>query len=145
MIEIELTEPKKTSCECCGGTSTSLTRFVYKGGDAFAIYYAAFSNNHPENAVVGVISIGGWGSDGVPPDRVAFPFRIWEGEENFNVGLMNASESPYNGINLLGRMLDREEALAHPWVKDVFHITDHISTDDTEVINFFKLDSSAVN
>ena len=145
MIEIELTEPKKSTCECCGGTSISLTRFVYKDDDAFAIYYAAFSDNHPENAVIAVISIGSWESDSVPPDRVAFPFQIWEGEKNFNVGLMNASESPYNGINLLGKMLDREEALEHPWIEDVFHITDHITTDDTEIINFFKLNSSAVN
>ena len=145
MIEIELTEPKKSTCECCGGTSTSLTRFVNKDGDAFAIYYASFSDNHPESAVIGVISIGSWGSDGIPPDRVAFPFRLWQNEENFNVGLTNADESPWNGIKLLGRMLDREEALSHPWIEDVFHITDHITADDTEVINFFKLDSSAVN
>lgn len=145
MIEIELTEPNKSICECCGGTSTSLTRFVYKDGDAFAIYYASFSDNHPEGAVVGVISIGGWGGDDIPPNRVAFPFRLWEGEENFNVGLTNADESPWKGIELLGKMLDREEALSHPWVDDVFHITDHITEDDTEVINFFKLDSSAVS
>jgi len=145
MIEIELTEPKKSTCECCGGTSTSLTRFVYKDGDAFAIYYASFSDNHPESAVIGVISVGGWGGDGIPLNRAAFPFRLWEGEENFNVGLTNANESPWNGIELLGKMLDREEALSHHWIEDVFHITDHITEDDTEVINFFKLDSSAIN
>ena len=145
MIKIELTEPKKSTCECCSGTSTSLTRFVYKDSDAFAIYYAVFSDNHPENAVIGVISIGGWGSEGVPPNRVAFPFRLWKGEENFNVGLTNANESPWNGVKFLGKMLDREEALLHPWIEDVFHITDHITEKDTEVINFFKLDSSAVN
>jgi hypothetical protein len=27
-------------------------------------------------------------------------------------------------------MLDREEALAHPRIKDVFHITDHMVEDD---------------
>ena len=145
MIEIELTEPKKSTCGCCGGTSTSLTRFVYKDGDAFAIYYASFSDNHPESAVIGVISIGGWGGDGVPPSRAAFSFRLWQGEKNYNVGLTNADESPWNGIELLGKMLDREEALSHHWIEDVFHITDHITEDDTEVINFFKLDSSAVN
>jgi hypothetical protein len=26
--------------------------------------------------------------------------------------------------------LDRQEALAHPWVKDVFHITDHAVLED---------------
>jgi hypothetical protein len=145
MIEIELTKPNKSACECCGGMTTSLTRFVYKNGDAFAIYYATFSDNHPESAVIGVISIGDWGSDGISPNRVAFPFRLWQGEENYNVGLMNADESPWNGVELLGKMLDREESLSHPWVKDVFHITDHITDDDTEIINFFKLDSSAIN
>ena len=98
MIEIELTEPKKSTCECCGGTTTNLTRFVYQGGDAFAIYYVTFSDNHPERTVVGVISIGGWGDDGIPPNRVAFPFRLWQNEENYNVGLTNADESPWNGI-----------------------------------------------
>ncbi|HQU81673.1 MAG TPA: hypothetical protein PKY59_01020 [Pyrinomonadaceae bacterium] len=145
MIEIELTEPKKTTCECCGGTSTMLTRFVYKDGDAFAAYKLVFSDNHPENAVIGVISLGDWGSEGVPPNRVAFPFRLWANDENFNVGLMNANESPYNKIEILGKMLDREEALSHPWIEDVFHITDHITAEDTEVINFFKLNSSAIN
>ena len=54
MIEIELTEPNKSTCECCGGITTSLTRFVYKDGDAFAIYYVTFSDNHPESAVIGI-------------------------------------------------------------------------------------------
>ena len=145
MIEIELTEPKKSTCECCSGMTTNLTRFVYKNGDAFAIYYLTFSDSHPESAVIGVVSIGGWRNDGVPPNRVAFPFRLWQGEENYNVGLTDADESPWNGVKLLGKMLDREEAVSHSWIDDVFHITDHITEDHIEVINFFKLDSSAVN
>lgn len=145
MIEIELTEPNKSNCECCGGTTTNLTRFVYKDNDAFAIYYATFSDNHPDNAVVGIISIGGWSTDGIPPERVAFPFEIWQNEDNFNVGLTNADESPWKDIDILGKVLDREEALSHPWIDDVFHITDHIVVDDLEVVNFFKLNSSATN
>ena len=145
MIAIELTEPQKSTCECCGGITTRLTRFVNQDGDAFAIYYAIFSDTHSENTIVGVISIGGWAGDEIPLERVAFPFQLWEGEENYNVRLTEADESPWNGTELLGKMLDREEALSHPWIEDVFHITDHITEDDTEVINFFKLNSSAVN
>ncbi len=145
MIEIELTEPKKLTCECCGGAMTSLTRFVYKDGNAFAIYHATFSENHFERGVLGVISLGDWDSDEVSPNRVGFPLRFWQGEENYNVGLTNRDECPWNDSKVIGRILDREEALSHPWVDDVFHITDHITKDDIEIVNFFKLDSSAIN
>jgi hypothetical protein len=36
----------------------------------------------------------------------------------------------------LGRLLNRDEALAHPWCKEVFHITDHITQEDPEAIAF---------
>lgn len=145
MIEFEFEEPQKSVCECCGGTTTRLTRFVYKDGDAFAIYYATFSDNHSESGVLGVVSLGDWENDEVPPNRVAFPFRLWEGEENYNVGITNRDESPWKDAKVIGRMLDREEALAHPWIDEVFHITDHIVEDDIEIVNFFKIDSSAIN
>ncbi len=145
MIEIELTEPKKLICECCGGTMTSLTRFVYKDGNAFAIYHATFSENHFDSGVLGVISLGDWDSDGSSSNRVGFPFRLWQGEENFNVGITNRDECPWKDSNTIGRILDREEALIHPWIDDVFHITDHITKDDIEIVTFFKLDSSTIN
>src|SRR5215213_3377 len=127
MIEIELTEPKKLTCECCDGTMTSLTRFVYKDGNAFAIYHATFSENHFNSGVLGVVSLGDWDKEGSAPNRVGFPFRLWQGEEDFNVGITSRDECPWKDSNVIGRILDREEALAHPWIDDVFHITDHIT------------------
>ena len=38
---------------------------------------------------------------------------------------------------LIGRKLSREEALEHPWLKDVFHITDYMTDDDPEIKAFF--------
>ncbi|MCB1025817.1 MAG: hypothetical protein KDB79_15585 [Acidobacteria bacterium] len=145
MIEIELTEPNESDCECCGGTTTNLTRFVYKEGDAYAIYYATFSNNHPEASVTGVISIGGWDTDDIPEDRVAFPFRIWESKDDFNVGLTSVADSPWNHVKILGKMLDREEALSHPWINEVFHITEHITDDDPVIKKFFNHNSPTAN
>jgi hypothetical protein len=40
MLTIEFEKPHQSVCECCGGTTTSLTRFVYRDDDAFAVYYA---------------------------------------------------------------------------------------------------------
>jgi len=58
MLRIEFEKPHQSICECCGGTSTNLTRFVYRDDDAFAVYYVAFSDNHPDRAVSVVISLG---------------------------------------------------------------------------------------
>jgi hypothetical protein len=54
------------------------------------------------------------------------------------VGLVDAKESPWSHATFLGQILDREEALKHSWVKEVFHITDHIVAEDKMVIDYFK-------
>ncbi len=137
MIEIEFGEPETSKCDCCGGKNTRLTRFVTQDGDAFAIYYAVFSEEHPENGVIGVISIGEWWEGSGPESRSAFAFRIWEGEENYNVTIADANESQWSDVDLIGRKLNREEALVHPLIDDVFHITDHMIDEDPAIIEFF--------
>lgn len=137
MIEIEFTEPETSKCECCGNTTTRLTRFVTQDGDAFAIYYAAFSEAHHENGVIGIVSIGEWWDGTTPELRDAFAFRLWEGEDNYNVTIMDAGESQWSDVDLIGRKLSREEALAHPSIKDVFHIVDHMTEEDPAIRTYF--------
>jgi len=138
MIKIELTEPNKSTCECCNKETTNLTRFVYNEEGAFAIYYAAFSSGHSEDGIIGVISLGDWDEDEVSPNRVAFAFRLWQDENNHNVTITDANESPWHNTKIIGRKLTREGALSHSWIKDVFHITDHMVTDDNEIKAFLE-------
>jgi len=142
MIEIEFEEPTEEICECCGNTTVRLTRFVYQDGDAFAIYYAQFTKAHEEKRLSGLIGLGEWGDDDVGPEaRLGFPFQIWIDEENYQVGLVDAEESPWSHVTFMGRILDREEALKHEWIEDVFHITDHMVTDDKEIVEYFSDES----
>ena len=69
---------------------------------------------------------------------MAFPFRIWTTDTNYEVGLVDAHESPWSDVTYLGRIVDREEGLIHAWIKDVFHITDHMVTDDQMIVNYFR-------
>ena len=138
MIEIEFEEPTVKICECCGQEMINLTRFVHQDGDAFGVYYAKFTIGHPDRIVYGLIGLGKWGDGAVPNDRLAFPFRVWTTDNKFQVGLMDAKESPWKDVTYLGRILDRDEALSHPLIKDVFHITDHMVTDDNVVIDYFR-------
>jgi hypothetical protein len=130
MLTFECEDPNRSRCDCCGGVTVSLTRFVYEDGDAYAIYYARFGEQHDPRVVEAVVSVGEWGEGTGPWDRVAFPLRLRAAETEYQVTVVNAAESPWHGVDLLGRMLDREEALAHERLAEVFHLTDHMVVDD---------------
>lgn len=136
MIEIEFKPPSIKLCECCGTETVTLTRFVLKDGSAHAVYYAQFSRGHETDVVSGLVSLGEWGDSATPEDRLAFPLQLWTSKDNYNVAFVNASDSPWGDVTFMGRLLDREEALKHPWCSEVFHITDHIVADDAEVKAF---------
>ncbi|WP_103074770.1 hypothetical protein [Solilutibacter silvestris] len=138
MISIEFEPQNSYTCECCGKETIRLTRFVTDDGNALAVYYLQYTPSHPDHQMVGLIGLGSWGDKSTPEDRLAFPFRLWETGDNFNVGLMDADESPWADTTYLGRLLNRGEALAHHWKDQVFHITDHIVQDDPEVIAYFS-------
>jgi len=138
MIRLEFEHPTESTCKCCGNTTVRLTRFVYNDGNAHAVYYAQYTVAHEEKRLSGIIGLGPWGDDAKEEDRVAFPFQIWTDKDNFKVGLVDASESPWSHVTFLGRILNREEALKHEWIKEVFHITDHMVTDDPEITGYFN-------
>ncbi|MGG9963555.1 hypothetical protein [Ferruginibacter sp. SUN106] len=138
MIEIEFEDPIIDKCECCGKDMVRLTRFVSQDGDAFAVYFAKFTRNHDDRVLYGLISLGEWGEGSLPENRTAFPFKIWVNADNYQVGLTNKEESPWSNEEYLGKILDRKEALIHPWIKDVFHVTDHMVRDDKEIVEYFK-------
>jgi len=141
MLTIEFEPPKNTTCDCCGGVTTTLTRFVSQDGDAYAIYYARFGAEHRERVVQAVVSLGDWSDAAGPWDRVAFPLEIRAAEAEYRVGLANAADSPWSGTAIIGRVLDRDEALQHERLSEVFHITDHMVRDDVPLREY--LDGAA--
>lgn len=137
MIEIEFEDPKQEKCECCGNIATRLTRFVYQDGDAFAVYYVLCTEGHEDKVAYSLIGLGEWGEGGEPEMRTAFAVNIWDNNDNWAVTVTDKEESPWSHVEFLGKIVNREEALQHPWIKDVYHITDHIVAEDQPVIEFF--------
>jgi hypothetical protein len=138
MLEFEFCEPQFDGCECCSAITTRLTRFVTKDDDAYAVYYALMSEAHGEKRLAGLVSLGEWGSEDIPECRVAFSFEMWTDEDQWNVGITDATQSHWADANIVGRQLTREEALKHPWLPEVFHLTDHMTADDPAVREFFE-------
>lgn len=137
MIEIEFEPPHESEpCECCGFPSTSLTRFVRRDGDAYAVYYARFSEGHPDRIVKAAVSMGPWWDGTTPDQRTSFALELRSGVDNFEVSVRDARESPWCDVEILGPMLDREAGLAHPMVQEVFHLTDHMLSEDEPLIRY---------
>jgi hypothetical protein len=55
--------------------------------------------------------------------------------------LMDAAGAPWSDAVFPGRMLRRDQALAHPWRTEVFQIIDHMLVQDPEIKAF--LDDTA--
>jgi hypothetical protein len=139
MLRIEFEEPRDQGpCPCCGGKTTSLTRFVYKDGDAHAVYLASYSDNHPEKLVSVAAGIGGWGDGTTPSDRVAFALQLQLAGENFAVTVVDGDSSAWSNAAFLGRSLSRSEALAHPLIKEAYHLTDHMVVEDRAIVEYLS-------
>ncbi|MEM6294008.1 MAG: DUF2199 domain-containing protein [Myxococcota bacterium] len=122
--EIEFEEPSLDRCPCCDGLSVRLTRFVYRGGDAFAVYYVAYLTAHPEAAVELLISLGEWGEGSEACDRAAFRVCVHPAEDANEATLEDVETSVWSDVEIMGKRLTRADALAHPWKQAAFEVLD---------------------
>jgi hypothetical protein len=77
-----------------------------------------------------LISIGEWGEDSDPNQRKAFALNLRAADDQYEVMVTDASDCPWEKARVLGRVLDRAEALRDACLKEVFHITDHVVIED---------------
>lgn len=139
MLRIQLEPPHPVEkCSCCGAAITRLTRFVYKDNNAYSIYYALFTEGHADRVVTATISLGDWDEAASPAARRAFALTIRADEHNFKTTLIDAEFSPWKHVEYIGSTLNRSEALAHPWLSEVFAITDAICEQDIPIKNYLE-------
>lgn len=134
--EIEISEPSASRCDCCDGLTVRLTRFVHRNGDAFAIYYAAYSNNHPDDELAMLVSLGEWGEDSDPSQRTAFYCRVRPTTDSYEVMLGDAAQSAWGDASIIGKKLSREEALRHPLKATAFGVLDEGFVQDRSLQGF---------
>ena len=134
---IEFEEPTTSVCDCCGGTTIHLTRFVSRDGNAFAVYYARYSDNHPDKYVSLLAGFGPWGEDASPSERTAIAFRIWTTGSNYEVGIVEPEDDDWEAT-FLGTKLIRDDALASKWRQELFDLSDHIVECDAPIIEYLN-------
>jgi hypothetical protein len=136
-LNIVFAEPKVEPCGCCEGKTTQLTRVVKRDGVPCALYYAMFTETHPEKHVVAIVSVGDFTQGADPADREAFALNFKRNEQGVNMVLRDATESPWREVALLGRMLTEREAKDHPRRAEVFEIGTHAVKNDAALFSLF--------
>ncbi len=129
--------PSTSRCECCSARATRLTRFVTRDGNAFAVYYASYSNSHPEKELAMLISLGDWSDEDDPSRRSAFLCLV-RATDPYEVMLGDASTSVWRGVTVMGRLLTRDEARAHPDKATAFEVLDEALLQDAPLRGFLE-------
>lgn len=135
---LERSEPSWSTCPCCGDLTIRLTRFVYRDGDAFAVYYVQYSNGHPDSELAMVVSLGAWGEGSLPRDRAAFFCRVRATQTAYEVMLGDVADSPWSDVELLGAALSGEQARAHPWKATAFEVLDSAFEQDPALSAYLR-------
>ncbi|GIJ96754.1 hypothetical protein CAPN001_13230 [Capnocytophaga stomatis] len=137
MLKIEFEAPNYNHCECCDSLITNLTRFVYDDEGCLGYYYAVIEPHH-RKVVQCMVVLCEWDEAGRKViKKTGFPLTIWEKNDNFNISLQDKTDCPWKNLTDV-EILNREDSLKHPHISDIFHITDHIVTEDTHIINYFE-------
>ena len=135
-LAIEYDEPLNVECECCGAQETRLTRFVKRDGAAYAVYLVRYTEGHGVRQAYAMISLGTWWVDGVPPDRVAFAFCISDTNDEYQLQVIDANQLAWHKSEILGRKLNRDEALGHSWLPEVYQLFDYMVHHDAPLHAF---------
>jgi hypothetical protein len=122
-----------TACDCCGTRSTTVHGFVYRSGDAFAIYYAGWSNQHPERGVTMAIATGEWAEGSGLEDRTSIGMEARPTATEIQFIVVGPEQSPWGETPLFGKMLSRECAIASPALKSILEVAELVVRNDQRV------------
>lgn len=122
-----------TVCDCCGTRSTTVHGFVYRNGDAFAVYYAGWSDQHRERGVTLAIATGEWAEGSGPQDRTSIGLEARPTAAEIQFTTVGPEQSPWGETPLFGRMLSRDHAKASPSLSSTLEVAEVIVRDDPRV------------
>ena len=136
-FDVDPAGAKEHECECCGNTSHTVWGYVYEGSTgttraARAVYYAGWVEDHDDRLISITIGLEIWGEGATAADRRSFGIdvRSIDGTPEMMVTGHPFVDEP----NLLGRLLQRQEALADPSIGDLWQVADAIVTADPRVV-----------
>src|SRR5512143_2722282 len=101
--------PRTTTCGECGRSATQTTGFVYRSGDAYAIYHAVLHHHGDGPKVDLAIGIGDWQGDDAVASASAF-LAVWTSPDEVRFGFLDPANSVWKDSRLLRNQLTAYEA-----------------------------------
>ena len=123
----------RLTCSECGGESDRVYGDIFDGDRQTGAYSADLGRKHHDRRVLLAIGTLEWDESNEDWREVSVTLAVWPTESEFQMSLLDASESPYRDNELIGRVLDRDEALASPLRDHFFHLADEIVVHDPRV------------
>ncbi|KAB7609821.1 hypothetical protein F9L33_15480 [Amylibacter sp. SFDW26] len=138
--EIEMGEADHSSfCECCDQEASTTHGFVYKDDDAYAVYYATWSQKHETKYVNFAIAVGEWGDNSSNMDRTCFGLEVYDNKDKLDFRVIEPEGSPWGETDLLGKMLSRQESLEHCLKDEIFLIIEKVINNDILLNEYFEI------
>jgi hypothetical protein len=129
VIRVEPQDPIKESlCPTCTGTNRLLHGYVYDDEYAHGLYFLEWCDgDHPHRAAFLTLSLGAFGDGTGASDRSSFCVE-WRAD-----GMRLSDQPARDNPDLLGEFIPRESALSVPKIDHLWHVADHVVTDDPRI------------
>jgi hypothetical protein len=120
------------TCPDCGEVFQRVTAYVYRDGDAHAVYNATCHHHDGDEARIDATFSPTWGYEG--DEDVTFGCRVGRSAgQDRPVRSLVTGEGAFDDAPTFGRKLTRDEALMHPLIEDFWALVDHILVNDPVV------------
>jgi hypothetical protein len=123
-------------CSHCGHSYENTRGSAYKNGEGFSIYLAALHSCSSQKMAHLAIAIRE-GFEGFSETcAVCIHIRVMESE--FQMAVVDSELSPWKNEKYLGRILERDEAIATSMIDAFFHVADHIVSGNPTINAYFS-------
>ena len=106
--------------------------FVYRDGDAFAIYHATLHHHDHASRVDLAIGLGKWQGDDAVADVSAF-LAVWGAGDEIQFGFVEPGESAWSTARLLQNQLKPDHARTSTARSDLIQVAEFIVRSDAAV------------
>jgi hypothetical protein len=121
---------REIACPSCGRTFRYVSGFVYRDGDAHAIYHAQCHGHDTRDEVWLDLVVGEWEPD--YQDQFTFSCRV----STTGAGLVDAPVASSGQAEYFGAKLSRTEALEHERLAQVWELVDFVLTTDPTISDY---------
>jgi hypothetical protein len=138
-FRIELGETQKSTCKCCGKDSVTVHGFIYRNDEPYAVYYSGWAITHAKRYVSVAIAVGRWDEGSGVKDRTSFGLNVFPTDSEIQFSFIGPNDSPWEETDLLGIMLDRNQALKSPFSKEILALGEYVVENDQRVGNYLRI------